>query len=151
MVRPRILLAEDHPRVADELRRLLDPEFDVVAVVGDGQSLLREADTVHPDVIVSDIKMPGLDGIAATTAVRARLPGARVVLVTVHEDPELVQRGYAAGALAYVLKLNAGRDLVPAVRAALRGERYLSPPEPGGWTVDPRPPEGRSRGGSDEN
>ena len=111
--------------MAEELRRLLEPEFDVVAVVGDGHALLREAEAIGPDVVVSDIVMPGLDGIAATRALVARQPGSRVVLVTVHDEPELMERGYAAGALAYVVKLSASRDLVPAVRAALRGERYL--------------------------
>jgi DNA-binding NarL/FixJ family response regulator len=71
--------------------------------------------------------MPGLDGIAATVALRARHPAARVVLVTVHDDPDLAERGYAAGALAYVLKHTAARELVPALRAALRDERYVSP------------------------
>jgi DNA-binding NarL/FixJ family response regulator len=130
MSRPRVLLAEDHPRVAQELRRLLEREFDVVAVVGDGNALLREADEVHPDVVVSDIVMPGLDGIAATGALLARHPGSRVVLVTIHDDPELTERGYAAGALACVLKLAAAQELVPAVRTVLRGERYLSPRGP---------------------
>ena len=144
MGRPRILLAEDHPRVADELRRLLEPEFDVVAVVGDGQALLREAEAVHPDVIVSDIMMPGLDGIAATAALLSRRPGSRVVLVTVHEDPETMEQGYAAGALGYVLKLDAARDLVPAVHAVLRGDRYLSSRGGAGWPLDlgaPRAPD----------
>jgi DNA-binding NarL/FixJ family response regulator len=151
MERPRVLLAEDHPRVASELRRLLEPEFDVIAVVADGHALLREAEAVHPDVIVSDVMMPGLDGIAATARLLARRPGSRVVLVTVHDDPEMAEQGYAAGALGYVLKLDAARDLVPAVRTALRGERYLSSPGPGGWTVNPRPPDPASRGDSDDN
>ena len=74
MNRPRVLLAEDHPGVAEALRRLLEPEFDVVAVVGDGRALLREEAVLRPDVIVTDIVMPGLDGIAATAALRARRP-----------------------------------------------------------------------------
>jgi DNA-binding NarL/FixJ family response regulator len=131
MGRPRVLLAEDHPRVAQELRRLLERDFDVVAVVGDGDALLREADASHPDVVVTDVVMPGIDGIAATGALLARRPDSRVVLVTVHDDPELAERGYAAGALACVLKLAAARELVPAVRAVLRGERYRSPAPPG--------------------
>jgi DNA-binding NarL/FixJ family response regulator len=124
MSRPRILLGEDHSRVADELRRLLEPEFDVVAVVGDGNALLREADAMCPDVIVTDIVMPGLDGIAATSTLLAQRPGSRVVLITVYDDLELVVRGYAAGALACVSKVTASRDLIPAVRAALRVGRY---------------------------
>jgi DNA-binding NarL/FixJ family response regulator len=121
-----VLLAEDHPRVAEELCRLLEGQFDVVAVVGDGHALLRDAEAMRPDVIVTDIVMPELDGIAATSALLARRPDARVVLVTVHDDAELVARAYAAGALAYVVKLDVSCDLVPAVRAALRGERYRS-------------------------
>jgi DNA-binding NarL/FixJ family response regulator len=125
MAAPRVLLAEDHPGVAEELRQLLESEFDVVAVVGDGHALLQAADALVPDVIVTDIVMPGLEGIAATEALRARRPGARVVLVTVHEEPKIMERGFAAGALAYVAKPRASRDLIPAVRTALRDERYL--------------------------
>ena len=127
MGRPRVLLADDHPAVADELRKLLESEFDVVAVVTDGNGLLRATDLLHPDVVVTDIVMPGLDGIAATRTLRARHPGTRVVLVTVHDDPDLAERGFAAGALAYVLKTTAHHELVPAVHAARRGERYVSP------------------------
>ena len=126
MDRPRVVLAEDHARITEQLRELLEPEFDVVATVADGLALLRVVDHVHPDVVVTDIVMPGLDGIAATAALLARRPDTRVVLVTVHDDPELAERGYAAGALAFVSKNRAGDDLVPAVRAAMRGERYVS-------------------------
>src|SRR5262245_27963676 len=129
MSRPRVLLAEDHPCVANELRRLLETEFDVAAVVRDGNALLREAEAREPDVIVTDIVMPGLDGIAATRVLKTQNPASRVVLVSVHDDPELIKQGYVAGALAYVVKLNAPHDLVPAVRAALHGERYHSPGE----------------------
>jgi DNA-binding NarL/FixJ family response regulator len=127
MDRPRVVLAEDHAPVAEQLRKLLEPEFDVVATVVDGDALLRAADEFHPDVIVTDVVMPGLDGIAATVELLARNPGTRVVLVTAHEDSELTERGYAAGALAHISKHDAGRELVPAVRAAVRGERYVSP------------------------
>ena len=127
MDRPRVVLAEDHARIAEQLRKLLEPEFEVVATVADGDALLRAADEFHPDVVVTDIVMPGLDGIAATAALLARRPGTRVVLVTVQDDPELAERGYAAGALAYVSKHSAGHELVPAVHAAMRGERYVSP------------------------
>ena len=126
MNRPRVLLAEDHPGVAEQLRRLLEPDFEVVATVCDGAALLAAEDQIRPDVVVSDIMMPVLDGITATTALLARRPGTRVVLVTVHDDAELAERGYAAGALACVLKLTAADELVPAVRTAIRGERHVS-------------------------
>ena len=127
MSRPRVVLAEDHAQIAEQLRSLLESEFDVVAMVVDGDALLRAAEEFHPDVIVTDIVMPGLDGIAATVEILARHPATRVVLVTAHDNSELAERGYAAGALAHVSKHSAGRELVPAVRAAMRGERYMSP------------------------
>ena len=124
MNRARVLVAEDHPGVAAALRGLLEREFEVIAVVEDGDTLLKVAAETDPDVVVTDIVMPQRDGIRATEVLIAQRPGVRVVLVTVHDDPELAQRGYAAGALACVLKRTAAHDLVPAVRAALRGERY---------------------------
>ena len=120
-------MAEDHAPVAEQLRNLLASEFDVVTTVADGHALVNAEDTVRPDVVVTDIVMPGLDGIAATAALVARRPGTRVVLITMHDDGELAERGYAAGALGYVLKHRAGAELVAAVRAAVRGERYRSP------------------------
>ena len=113
--------------MAAQLRSLLEPEFDVVATVADGWALLTAADAFVPDVVVTDIGMPRLDGIAATAALRDRHPGIRIVLVTIHTDAEVVRRGLAAGALGYVLKVTAMDDLVPAVRAALRDEQYVSP------------------------
>jgi|SRR5215469_9561070 len=126
MQRPRVVLAEDHAEIAEQLRGLLASEFDVVAVAADGQALLRAAEVTHPDVVVSDIVMPEMDGIAATAALLAKQPSVRVVLVTVHDEPELIERGQAAGALGFVSKHRAGYELVPAVKAALRGERYVS-------------------------
>ena len=120
-----MVLAEDHAGVAEQLRNLLATEFDVVTTVTDGLALVRAVEAFHPDVVVTDIEMPGLDGIAATAAIRSSRPGTRVVLVTVHGEPELAERGYAAGALACVSKHRAGSELVTAVRAALRGERYV--------------------------
>jgi two-component system NarL family response regulator len=127
VARPRVLLAEDHPGVAEQLRGLLEPEFDVVATVGDGAALLTLEDELRPDVVITDITMPRLDGITATAALMARRPGTRVVLVTVHDDAELAERGYAAGALACVLKVAAADELVPAVRMAMRGEHHVPP------------------------
>ncbi len=132
MRRPRIVLAEDHAEMAEQLRSLLASEFDVVAIVPDGQALLRAAEAAHPDVVVTDIVMPELDGIAATAALLTKQPDVRVVLVTVHDDPELVERGQTAGALGFVAKHHAGHELVPAVKAVLRGERYISRRGPSG-------------------
>jgi DNA-binding NarL/FixJ family response regulator len=123
---PRLLLADDHTETRNLLRCLLEPEFDVVEDVTDGQALVVAAKRLSPDVIVTDISMPGVDGITATAAILRTDPTARIVLVTVHADRSLVDRGLSTGALGYVMKLRAGDDLVPAVHAALRGERYAS-------------------------
>jgi DNA-binding NarL/FixJ family response regulator len=131
MARARVLLADDHVENTDLLCRLLQAEFDVVGSVQDGNALVNAAEALSPDVIVTDISMPGLDGINAATVILRSNPAARIVLVTVHRDRLLMERGLAAGALGYVLKLTAGDDLLPAVRAALRGERHVSPaPDP---------------------
>jgi DNA-binding NarL/FixJ family response regulator len=124
---PTVLLADDHRATAEQLQKLLQPHFDVVALVEDGRALVSAAARLMPDVIVTDISMPGLDGIEASALIRRSDPKARIVFVTVHAEPVLVQRGLATGALGYVLKDAAGDDLVAAVHAALGGERYVSP------------------------
>jgi DNA-binding NarL/FixJ family response regulator len=126
MPRPTVLLADDHRATAKQLHKLLQPHFDVVELVGDGRALVSAAARLTPDVIVTDISMPGLDGIEATALIRRDNPRARIVLVTVHAEPVLVQSAFAAGALGYVIKDGAGDDLVAAVYAALAGERYVS-------------------------
>jgi DNA-binding NarL/FixJ family response regulator len=126
MKRARVLLAEDHVTVAEQLRDVLEPEFEVVGVVDNGQSLLTAADMLRPDAIVTDITMPGLDGITAARELRRRDPGVRIVFITIHNDPALVKQCLAAGAQGYVLKLAAGDELVATVHAALRGERQVS-------------------------
>jgi DNA-binding NarL/FixJ family response regulator len=126
MSQPRLLLADDHTESAALLRDLLQPEFDVIAQVQDGLALVSAAAQLSPDVIVSDISMPGLDGISAAIAILRMNPAARIVFVTVHDDPILVERGFETGALGYVVKNAAGEELVPAVRSALRGERHPS-------------------------
>lgn len=126
MHHPRLLLAEDHVETAELLCEVLQPEFDVIACVQDGVTLVAAAERLEPDVIVSDITMPGLDGITAAAEILRHNAAARIILVTVHADPLLAERGLATGALGYVLKRMAGDDLVPAVQSALRGEVYVS-------------------------
>jgi DNA-binding NarL/FixJ family response regulator len=121
-----VLLAEDHPETAERLRKLLRADFDVIASVEDGDALVDAAERLSPDVIVTDIAMPGVDGIEAVTLIRRHNPKARIVLVTVHSELMLVEAGLAAGALGYILKDAAGDELIPAVRAALSGDQYVS-------------------------
>jgi DNA-binding NarL/FixJ family response regulator len=126
MNRPRLVLADDHPETRALLRGLLETEFNVVGIAEDGPALVRAAELLTPDVIVTDIGMPGLDGISAATLVLRRHPATRVVFVSVHSERGVVNSGMAAGGLGYVLKLAAGEDLIPAVRAALRGQIHIS-------------------------
>jgi DNA-binding NarL/FixJ family response regulator len=126
--RPRILLADDHADVAEQLRTILEAEFDVVGTVHDGLALVSAVTVLEPDVIVTDIAMPGLDGLEATAKIVDRTPNAKVVLVTIFDEPGVQRRGAAAGALGFVVKFAADFDLLPAVRAALRGEPFTSNP-----------------------
>ena len=125
-MRPRVVLAEDHPTVAEELRTLLATEYDVVHVVHDGQALIEVVRSQMPDVIVSDIAMPGMSGLRALRTVRAEHNTARVVLITIRTEPELITYALTLGALGYVLKSDAGEELLAAVGACLEGEQYLS-------------------------
>jgi DNA-binding NarL/FixJ family response regulator len=120
------VLAEDHPAIATELRQLLVSEFDVVAAVQDGAALIEAARRFVPDAIVCDIAMPRVSGFAAAVAILATIPDARIVFVTVQDSRAVIRRALDFGARGYVLKTDAGHELVTAVRTAIDGGRYLS-------------------------
>lgn len=126
MNRARVLLADDHADTLALLARLLEAEFDVVGRVTSGSELVTATETLAPDAIVSDVAMPGIDGLTAASRILRSNPAARIVLVTVYDDAVIARRGLEIGALGYVLKSVAGDELVPAVHAALRGERHVS-------------------------
>jgi DNA-binding NarL/FixJ family response regulator len=126
MSRERVLLAEDHAATLRLWRTLIEPDFEVVGTVGDGQSLVDAVELLSPDVIVSDIAMPGMNGIAAAAIILRRHPASRIVFATVHADHTMLRSALAAGAFGYVLKVRAADDLLPAIRAALRGELHIS-------------------------
>jgi DNA-binding NarL/FixJ family response regulator len=126
MGRTRILIADNHAFALGQWCALLEPEFEVIGTVSDGLSLVEAARLLHPNVVLTDITMPGLDGLAAAERILSLEPATRVIFVTVHADPVLVERSLRTGAAGYVLKVAAGEDLVPAVRSAVRGERFVS-------------------------
>lgn len=123
----RIVLADDHKLVAEGVCRVLQDSFCLVEAVSDGPSLLAAVARHRPDVVVTDITMPGLSGLDATRAVRILENPPAVVVLTMHADPMLVQDAFEAGASAYVLKHAAAQELETAVVEAYEKRRYLSP------------------------
>jgi two-component system response regulator NreC len=125
----RILIADDHSIVREGVRMILDgqEDFEVIGEASTGRQALEEARRLKPDVVVMDISMPDMNGIEATTKVRAELPQTQVMGLTMHEDESYVFELLKAGAAGYVLKRAAAEDLVTAVRAAHQGEAFLYP------------------------
>jgi DNA-binding NarL/FixJ family response regulator len=125
--RVRVLLADDHPEFLRATVCLLEPEFEVVGTVGDGQTLLDEAARQEPDLLVLDISMPVLNGIEAARRLKAVGSRAKIVFLTVHEDPDYVRAALAVGAQGYVVKSRLACDLPLASREALAGRSFVSP------------------------
>ena len=112
--------------MATELRALLATDYDVVEIVPDGGALVEAVVRVRPDAIVCDIAMPGVNGLRAATSILATQPDARIVFVTVLDSRAVITRALTSGARGYVLKCDAGHELVGAVDAAIHGRRYVS-------------------------
>lgn len=127
MRRTTVLLADDHLIVADGLRSLLRDEFDLVGSVTDGRSLVEEADRLRPDVIVSDLAMPGLGVLDALRELSARHIESRLIVLTMHAEANLATEAFRLGAWGYVLKNSAGEELISAIREVLNGRAYLTP------------------------
>jgi DNA-binding NarL/FixJ family response regulator len=144
--RPRILLADDHQLFLEGLRRLLEERYEIVGAVGDGRALLAEAQRLRPDVILLDISMPLLNGIDAARQLTTLVPASRLVLLTMHGDPTYAREAFRAGASSYVVKHAAAAELGLAIRAALAGRRYVSPPREEAVLRTPRSAGGRRSG-----
>jgi DNA-binding NarL/FixJ family response regulator len=127
MKRPRVLLADDHRVVAEGLRSLLEPHFDVVGIAADGRELVAAAETLDPDVVVLDISMPSLNGIEAAHQMRAANCRAKVVFLTMHREVTYAARALEAGAAGFVLKHAAAFELVTAIQEVLKGGKYITP------------------------
>ncbi len=125
----RLLLADDQALVRGALAALLnlEPDLDVVAEVGRGDEVVAQARTVRPDVALLDVEMPGMDGIAATAALRAALPTCKVLVVTTFGRPGYLRRAMAAGASGFVVKDTPARQLADAVRRVAAGLRVVDP------------------------
>jgi DNA-binding NarL/FixJ family response regulator len=127
MKRPRILIADDHRILAEGLRSLLEPEFELIGIVEDGRALLDSVEKLKPDVLVADISMPLLNGIEAVRQIRKTNEDIKVIFLTMHDDVAYAAGALEAGALGYVLKHSAPSELTAAIRSALRGRTYVTP------------------------
>jgi DNA-binding NarL/FixJ family response regulator len=123
----RILLADDHVTVRHGLKLLIDtqPDMKVISEASDGKTAMQSALAVKPDVIVMDISMPGMNGLAATRALKQKQPNVVIVTLTRHGDDAYVQELLRAGVAGYVLKQSAPTELLQAIRAAAAGGQYL--------------------------
>ena len=127
LVRPRLLMADDHTLVLEGIRKLLENEFELVGTVEDGHALLRAAEQLRPDVILLDISMPLLNGIEACRQLVKLMPKARVIFLTMHTDVVYVEEAFRAGGQGYLLKRSAASELTSAINAVMRGDRYVTP------------------------
>ena len=126
MRKRRLLLADDHNILLEGLKALLASEFDVVATAGDGRAVLEAAEKHHPDIILLDISMPGLNGIEVARRLQQSVSTAKLIILTMHADLSFVRASFEAGVAGYVLKQSAATELVTALREVGGGRRYIS-------------------------
>ena len=127
MPRTRVLLADDHAIVADGLMSLLKDDFDLLGVARDGQELVNMATGLRPDCIVADITMPVMSGLDAIKRIRAEGVPSKILILTMHDHPQLAAGAFKAGASGYLLKHSAGDELIQAIREVMAGRVYVSP------------------------
>ena len=123
---PRVLLVDDNSDMLDSAASVLSAEFEIVGAVHDGKTALEAAGTLHPDVIVLDISMPGMGGIEVASRLKASGCTAAVVFLTVHEDEDVVRAAKDAGGVGYVLKPRLVSELRQATHEASEGRRFIS-------------------------
>lgn len=127
MIRARILLADDHLLTLEGIRAILEPHHEIIGAVADGRAAVDAAIRLRPDLVVLDITMPLLNGIDAARQIRKRMPGEKILFVTMHVNPAYLEAAMAAGAAGYVLKSAAREELLKAVEVVLAGRRYITP------------------------
>jgi len=123
----RVLLADDHQIFLEGLKGLLEPEFDLVGTVEDGRTLVKEAERLRPDVIVTDISMPLLNGIEAVRQIKKSNHQIKVIFLTMHPDVSFASLAFEVGASGYVIKNSASHELITAINDAMMGKTYVTP------------------------
>jgi len=127
MKRFRILLADDHTMMCAGLRKLLEPEYEVIGSVADGRALLKAASELKPDLVLVDVGMPLLNGLDAAHELRKFMPRVKLIFLTMNTDPDLAAEALRMGASGYLLKNSEDGELLQAVRDALRGMSFITP------------------------
>lgn len=127
MTRVRILIAEDHTLVAEAFQKLLEPKYEVVAIVADGRALLSTGLRLQPDIAVIDIGMPLLNGLDAGRELKHRIPAIKIIFLTMYDDPEIASEARRLGAAGYLLKTSASTELLKAVQEVLHGNSHITP------------------------
>jgi DNA-binding NarL/FixJ family response regulator len=127
MARPTLFMADDHAILLEGVRRLLEPEFEIVGTASDGRQLVASTIQLQPEIVLLDIGMPLLNGIEAARQIRASAPGVKVVFLTQQSDRMYLQEAFRAGASGYILKQSAASELVSALHEVLSGRFYVTP------------------------
>lgn len=120
----RVVIADDDPAVVHEIRDLLSSRFEVVATAANGLELVEAVREHSPDLVVTDLSMPGMNGIQAARRITGEWSGVKVVMLSVHDDSDYVDAAFDAGVSGYVLKLGAPQELIPAIEGVLEGVPY---------------------------
>lgn len=123
----RVLLVDDHPAVVRQVEALLSGEFEIVGALADGTNLPAEIARSQPDLLLLDITLPWISGIALARELIGGMSAPRIVFLTVHEDSDYAREAFAAGGAGYVVKSRLASDLIPALHAALNDQRFVSP------------------------
>jgi len=127
MNRTSVLLADDHVMLMDGLVHLVRQDFEIVGVASDGRAMVEMARQTRPDVIVTDISMPHLNGIDAARILRKEAISAKLLFLTMHADLPLVEEAFRAGASGYILKLCAAEEFIKAIKCVAKGATYITP------------------------
>ncbi|MDG1183530.1 MAG: response regulator transcription factor [Tateyamaria sp.] len=123
----RVLIVDDHPMVAQGIQSVLEDHdgIKVVGTLGNGRAVLDQLNGLSPDVILMDLNMPEMGGLTATELVLERRPGTRILILSMHDNPEYISTALSHGAMGYVLKDVPTDEIVDAIRAVMKGDRYL--------------------------
>lgn len=126
MLKIRVVLADDHPEMIEKIRSTLGEEFAIIDAVADGNQAIKAVLTLDPDVLVIDISMPVRDGLSASKLLQSENCRAKIIFLTIHDDPDYVAAAISAGASGYVTKARLTADLAVAIRAVLQGHTFVS-------------------------